>query len=278
MTVDAFLSFALAIAIPFLLAGAGGFLATRTLPKHTKRQEFWCWIGVFSGLLIVGIVLGVIQQVRLATQQHEAEKTVAAEKLRNEGNVKYTQGQLDSINKVLVSVVNSGGTNGLTASLLKGALKASEGSSHGAGVEPPAIQRMTNAQLRQRVIDFANEMRRYKADQDRSQDSAIESEQQKNAKLRASGASEAQIKQDWDQSRQQDMRRYSEQSLYIQTEFVGRANEFKDELDRRSGPQPMTDMETHLSFWYGGGIGNFSSMNLQVMADYFERMARLLPK
>jgi hypothetical protein len=214
----------------------------------------------------------------VTTQQHEAEKTVATEKFRNQGNVKYTQGQLDSINKVLVSVVNSGGTNGLTASLLQGALKASEGSSHAKGVEPPAIQRMTNAQLRLRVIDFSNEMRRYKADQERFQESAIDSEQQKNAKLRAWGASEAQMKQDWDQSRQRDMTRYSEESLYIQTEFVGRANEFKDELERRLGPQPMTDMETHLSFWYGGGLGNFSSMNLQVMADYFERMARLLPK
>jgi hypothetical protein len=49
----------------------------------------------------MGLVLGVVQQVRLTTQQHNAEVTAAAKAQQDSNEVKYTQGELDAIQRVL---------------------------------------------------------------------------------------------------------------------------------------------------------------------------------
>lgn len=141
MTTDALLALLLNIIIPSLLAVAGGVLAIRTF-RDAKSAERWAWIGVFLFLFVIAVVLGFIQQIRQTSQQEEVDEKTAAAELRNEGNVKYMQGQLDSINKVLTTVVSQGGDSGLAKTLLKAlAAQASAASSHKSisiSLEPPS--------------------------------------------------------------------------------------------------------------------------------------------
>lgn len=141
MTTDALLALLLNIVIPTLLAVAGGILAIRTF-KDAKSTERWAWIGVFLFLFLVAVILGFIQQVRQTSEQKEADEKANAAELRNEGNIKYMQGQLDSINKVLTTVVSQGGDSGLGKALLKAlAAQASAASSHKSisiSLDPPS--------------------------------------------------------------------------------------------------------------------------------------------
>jgi hypothetical protein len=84
-------------------------LAARSLPSETFRYERWCWIASFVGIALVGIVLAFVQQVVLTTEQAEAEKAATTAQARLEADNRFTQGQLDSINKVLAIVVTSKG-------------------------------------------------------------------------------------------------------------------------------------------------------------------------
>ena len=54
-----------------------------------------------TSLSIQGIVPGMIQQIRLTSQQRVADASAASDKLRASNEVKYTQGELNAINSVL---------------------------------------------------------------------------------------------------------------------------------------------------------------------------------
>jgi energy-coupling factor transporter transmembrane protein EcfT len=131
MTVDGLLAILLNVAIPSLLALAGGILAIRAF-REAKSPERWAWIGVFFGLALVAIVLAFVQQVRFTSQQKEMDAKEASAELRSTNDNKYMQGQLDSINKVLTTVVSKPGDSGLIKDLLKSlASQASDASRSG---------------------------------------------------------------------------------------------------------------------------------------------------
>lgn len=131
MTLDALLAILLNVAIPSLMAVAGGILAIRTY-RDAKGPERWAWVSVFVFLFIVAVVLGFVQQVRLTSQQKDSDEKTAAAELRSSGEIKFMQGQLDSINKVLTAVVSRPGDAGLAKDLLKAlASQASEASKSG---------------------------------------------------------------------------------------------------------------------------------------------------
>ena len=114
MTTDGIINILLAVAVPGLMALIGGVLAARTLPSPSGRRspEVYLWSSLLILLFLVSVVLAFVQQVRNSSQQKIAEQAATTEKLEASGSAKYTQGELDSINKVLTALVQSKPSNG----------------------------------------------------------------------------------------------------------------------------------------------------------------------
>jgi hypothetical protein len=161
MTADSLINFFLTVAIPILLAVAGGVLAIRTLPAETNHRERFGWIAVFFFLGIVGLVLGFIQQVRTTAQEKTLATANHERDVRQEGEVRYTQGELDSINKVLGQVVLAGtsGTQNIAKTLLEGAVAASSRTSQVAGTIPNRYQLLSHADLKKESLTLVGDLR-----------------------------------------------------------------------------------------------------------------------
>ena len=158
MTVDALLAIALGVALPFAMAIAAGILAVKALPPEQQVSRN-AWIALFVLLTVAGIVLAFAQQVLLTKEQKEADDKASARELRMVGDTKFTQGQLDSINKVLTAVISGSeksksGDVGLVKELLK-ALQAQTGN---AGNQQ---QPYSNSQLRDAALDLARRLREF---------------------------------------------------------------------------------------------------------------------
>jgi len=100
MTTDAILAVLLNVLLPAILAILGGVLAVRSL-TNAKQIERWSWVFAFIFFGLAGVLLGVVQQIRLTTQQKLADSQVADERLRASNEVRYTQGELDAIKNLL---------------------------------------------------------------------------------------------------------------------------------------------------------------------------------
>jgi len=242
MTVDALLEILVSVVIPCVLALAEGILAARSLSDE-RWAERSLWIALFVGLLVLAIVLAFVQQVRLSTRERAAGLMQQAKDIESEGNIKYTQGQLDSINKILAQVVSAdtSGSQTLTKALLQGAFTAS---SKGGGVEPPAIQRMTNAQLRAKVSEFVNAMRKECSDYMTRTETQGSEDFENLEKLPPAERDKA-----FQKSTNRTVTNMNN-NLRLQQVYVGDATEYKEELLRRLGPQDpsMVPVPT-----FGGG-------------------------
>ena len=124
MTTDALLAISLNVVIPSLLAVAGGVLAIRAF-RDAKSTERWAWLGVFVFLFLVAVVLAFAQQVLFTEEQKRSDDKAAQIEARRsdeakytQGQLSFTQGQLESINKVLSTVVSRSGESGLTKGML----------------------------------------------------------------------------------------------------------------------------------------------------------------
>jgi hypothetical protein len=256
------------ISIGIVVAGVGMSLVGIEMtihPPDAKSQAKW-YRGSFIILGLVFIGLNIWQFERAAVETQRLADKHQEEQIRNEGNIKFVQGQLDTMTKAL---------SGLSANSSPQQILSVLKQIRPSGVEPPAIQRMTHSQLREKVIAFANELRKLNVDQRRDSMSESMALQQR---LREAPADQRKvISQD---NTNQMLRFNNEQSLFISTNYVGPATEYRDELLRRLGPQEPNEEEVHMYFWYMGGAGlnNLSSNNLAPTAEYLERLARMLPK
>ena len=100
MTTDAWLAFALGVAIPSILAILGGVLAVRSLATATKPER-WLWIWSFTALGALGLVFRVVQQIRITAQQHEVEVAAALKAKEDSNQVNYFKGMLDVQTRLL---------------------------------------------------------------------------------------------------------------------------------------------------------------------------------
>lgn len=141
------------VVIPAFLALLGGILATKALPDD-KRRERSRWIALFVVLVLIAIILAFIQQVKVTREKQEAEAKAASNEKALFGENKFTQGQLDSINKVLSSLV-SGTTHDST--FTKDVIKALASTSKIASAS--AEHAFSNSQLRDSAIDLARRLR-----------------------------------------------------------------------------------------------------------------------
>lgn len=266
MNADSLINFFLTVAIPILLAVAGGILAIRALPSDTQHRERFGWIVVFIFLGVVGLVLGFVQQVRTTTQEHALEEKAQERDIRQEGDVKYTQGELDSVNKVLGQIYAAGasGTQTISKALLQGALAAT---SRNNGVEPPAIERMTNRQLREKVINFVNYLRQSCADHNRSM-------MQMSLHNPTASSPQERQKEAEDYANRQ-MAEDNAFNLLLQQKFTVDATIYRDELLRRLGPGHSSPGVN--TFWDPMDQIYANYVRATGTADYLERLAKQLP-
>jgi arginine exporter protein ArgO len=271
MSIDGLLSIVLAVLIPFLLAVAGGILAVRALPSETSRIERYWWVAGFVFLLVIGILLSFYQQVRISNNEQIVSKAEKDKEIKAEGEIKYTQGQLDSINKILATIVNSNtlDSRGVTLALLRGALQAGRS---GEGVQPPAIQRMTNQQLRAKVLTFVNTLRKECSDYMSQTESIVSSS-------RFSSMSKEEREKAWQESINRSTSVMNNFNLRLQQQYSGDSTIYRDELLRRLGPQsPQIPPLSAITWWKMDGsifVGYYQALGT---ADYLERLAKQLPQ
>lgn len=157
MTIDALLALLLSVGIPALLALAGGVLTVRTLNTH--RVERWSWLTVFIFLFIAASVLGVVQQIRNTNAQVAAKDADAAREGRHLESERYTQGELDSINKVLTAVVSSGGGSNTYQSTMRALLSALPRTSSPQARPAINIAALSNTELKYLALDQVGAIR-----------------------------------------------------------------------------------------------------------------------
>lgn len=266
MTVDALLNILLSVGVPGLMALVGGILAARALPsKDNKRNpELYIWASGFLSLFIVSLILAFIQQVRITTQQSVSVKEAHEKELNSEGNIKYMQGELDSIGKVLT--VSGQGDPATVASILKSITVSTT-----RGVEAPAIERMTNQQLRKKVIDFSNLLRKECANYTGQVESQMYSRRGQNKALSQEEGKKL-LQEDFNQS----IAMSNSLNLRLQQYYVGDANQYKNELLRRLGPQNSL-LPSEQTFWLGANSINVGYWQARGTADYLEVLAKRLP-
>jgi hypothetical protein len=278
MTTDALLNIVLSVGVPGLMALLGGVLAARTLPYEAGKRnpEIKIWSSGFVFLFVISVVLAFVQQTRNTTQQQLAAQIAHDKDLIGTGNIRYMQGQLDSINKVLGSLSSQSDPRQIVGILKSmSAPLVPTPSAAPQGVEAPAIQRMSNGQLRERVIQFANAMRQFDAD------SEIASEAQATKEMREMAAIPKDEKdkqqQAWQASSDRRGAMMHNYTLQVEQTFVGEATEYRDELLRRLGPQkPLSPTEQTMLFWGLPGI-TVNHWSVVGTAQYLEGLARILP-
>jgi hypothetical protein len=111
-------------------------------------------------LAVLAVVLAFIQQVRITQQNQKSEQTANEREQRLVGEGKYTQGQLDSINKVLTAVVTNESTGSQQNAIL-GGLLAAVGAANAKPSQSSDPTVLSNSQLREEALAIARRMREF---------------------------------------------------------------------------------------------------------------------
>jgi hypothetical protein len=157
VTFDSMLEIALAVGIPGLMALIGGALAARALPTEPgkKNLEMWYWISGFMFLFLFSIILAFVQQIRATAKERATEQKTQQVELRSRGEVKYMEGQLDTMNRVLGTLATNSDPK-QNALLFKALLSASSTSKR----DPVSL-----GNLALRCSELANNIMRFAANQ-----------------------------------------------------------------------------------------------------------------
>lgn len=267
MTLDALLNILLAVVVPGLMALIGGVLAARALPREIgkKNPEMWYWISGFVFLFLVSIVLAFVREVRSTAQQRAADQKAAQAELRSTGDIKYMQGQLDSINKVL-STLSSNSNPQQAIGILKSLIP------HSGELARPAIERMSNKDLRGRISAFASQMRNWNAKWEQADEAFEQNQQAENMKIPLSD--KAAMQQHFLKESQQSAQRSIQFRNEYNNQFAATAITYRDELIRRLGPQPI---ETGMNRPLALDEGWIERQSVIATANYLEKLANKLP-
>ncbi|HEY3627372.1 MAG TPA: hypothetical protein VGL00_13850 [Terracidiphilus sp.] len=251
------------------------------------------WKVGFGSVALLTCVLIAWQTVRNVSQQAAMTSSLSvvkgdlelAQKQLNNANEalarsalsqEFMKGQLSGLSMMVGKIGSDGSVN--SSNLVK-ALGQISSSSHGPnGVEAPAIQRMTNAQLKARVIDFANDLRKLAFEFDGQGRRVME--EQMDAMNAAHNSPKEQKDKIWDSYTRREAAERQAHSLQVQTLCIGPASEYRDELVRRLGPRSPKDEEKYpFTFWdpEGRTKGTPGEMELEPSAEYLENLARQLP-
>jgi len=157
MTTDALLTILLNVAIPSVLAILGGILAARSLPAEHIRYERWLWTSGFVSLALLAVVLAVVQQVRLTTDRVEADRKANETEGRLRADSKFTQGQLDTMTKVLTTLASTN-TKPQDGNMTAAMLKALAAAGHSLSTPP------TTPSLKDKLIQLSSDLAKFYSD------------------------------------------------------------------------------------------------------------------
>jgi hypothetical protein len=230
----------------------------------TGNKKWW-YRSTFIVLGLAFIGLSIWQSDRLQQKEIVASSQHQTEQVRNEGNLKYMQGQLDSINKVL-GTISGNNSPQQTAAILKSILPHIETDGKS------ALEKMSRKELRSKVLEFANQMREL---------SGRYFQQEENASLTAQAemrtvSNDDKTKRDemWNKSIQQSIQRSNQFGLDFKEQYLGSAVSYRDELLRRLGPQPPeTGLNRPMAL-----EGWIAPMSVDATAMFLEKLARNLPE
>jgi hypothetical protein len=254
-------------------------LSDGSLPFLKRRRVWVSALFVFLTLVIVG--LSAIQTYRNGKQQSELVGSLSDvnQKLITTQNAlqssalsqEFMKGQLSGLS-MMVGKLNSDGSSD-SANLVKALHQIGNDQSKSTGVEPPAIQRLTTSQLREKVNEFANNLRKATNDFREQQRQHFMNAQQeiysipgdqtdkRNKAILNMETSELVEEQNFE--------------LKIRQEYFDDATMYRDELLRRLGPQPPSG--DWPAFWVGGaGMAIINEYSCDKTADYLQHLARQL--
>lgn len=282
--VDLALFILLGIAV-ITLAVWGGIVAVKALPENeNRRPHLWMFIGCGVVAFVLTVVTGLrnyyaqkeATQIQTGMQGdlsqtrkdlEEARQSLEQSRLAEE----FMKGQLSGLSLMVGKIGDSGYANSqiitkAIATIAKGPVAA--------GVEAPAIQRMTSGQLKSKVIDFVGQLRQMSAEM------TVQTRQLADDQMRSTqSASSGDKNKVWDDFSRRTANLYISHSEQIQSCCVVSATEYKDEMIRRIGPETPADLEKFpFTFWMGGkSVMGPTEMNLDSTAAYLEYLARKLP-
>jgi hypothetical protein len=153
VTTGALLSVLLSVAIPFVLAVMGGILAVRSLPAEKFRYERWWWVASFICIALLGIVLAFVQQLILTKEQKETEQKASEAEFRLRSEGRYTQGQLDTMTKVLTALASKPTDPSISKSLIQALAMSTQTST------ASLPKTFSNQQLWDAAIDLSRRLR-----------------------------------------------------------------------------------------------------------------------
>jgi hypothetical protein len=276
MTTDALLNIALTVGVPGLMALIGGILAARSIPSNSGKRtpEFYVWSSGFVVLFLLSVILSFVQQIRNTNQQIMRDSAASAIELRNNGDVKYMEGELASMNKVLGNISTRSDPAQIVG-MLKGITLKPPIQAPNQGLEPPGIQKMTNGQLRARVIEFANQMRKFESDHEQQEEALFDGNQARPITVPTPEES----RKIFQERNTQIIRLDQNFRLEVSRSYLGPATEYKDEMLRRLGPQaPLSEQQRFELFWWPDSESqNISQWSVKATASDLENLARQLP-
>jgi hypothetical protein len=103
VTLDAALNMFLAVIVPGAMAVMGGILAAKSLQTEPGKKNWamWGWSFGFMFFFVSSVILAFVQQVRITSKETAAEEKTHQSELRSTGEIKYMEGQIDTMNRAL---------------------------------------------------------------------------------------------------------------------------------------------------------------------------------
>jgi len=241
-------------------------------PTEEHKQRKWVYRGLFVFLGLAFIALNGWQFVRNDQAEQRRQDDHTQEQIRNEGDLKYMQGQLDSMNKVLGNLSANSDPRQVVSALRSVLLTAQN--------ERPALQKMSNKKLRDVVIAFANQLRGLNARYGRQEEASSAQWMQDGSNIRHGATQpkpeQMQAEQQAFQSMiQRDTAISNQFQLDYKQSFAVDAVSYRDELIRRLGPQPPPDQNSqiHIPMSLSGWI---APQSVDATAFYLETLAKKL--
>jgi hypothetical protein len=215
------------------------------------------------------IALNIWQTNTNSVREQRSQAEHAQEQLRNEGNLKYMQGQLDSMNRTLASVLQNS-TPDKTVAIVRSIVAANS------PPKPPTPTKteygaLTNTELQNAAIKLANDLRELEG-QERA-----EQYQTGNARMDAirQASTEDEKSKVWNQYNNLDSQRDLTYQTRFRQQFQGSAQAMVDELLRRLPEQSRIKPQYPLPALEYGALAGAEPMG--EVASYIEKLARTLP-
>jgi hypothetical protein len=264
----------------------GGIVSAKSLPLgENKPLHFW----VFVGCGIVSFILTVFVGFRSYYAQKDAAKqqaglsqtlkdtldklTIASDTLQQSRmDEVFMKGQLDGLGIAVGRLGTNGGGNNTD---IARALRQIGGDFHTSGIQPPAIQQLSNEQLRAKVQAFSKEMEKFAFDYSQQQSEFF---QMRAHLMNPSAMTEEQKKQMGDASWALAQGHLVVFEHNFRDTYLPSATEYRNELERRTVETKPLDTRDQERLVWGTSMlaGQITPETVKFTAEYLNSLATQL--